>query len=117
MEANKILNRLFEMRDNTHVLHLQTKSYAEHLALNQFYDAVVDLADEFAENYQGATGETITGVGSILIKEGIIANRYLQECLNYFEMLHKDCEIVSVKVTFESIIQLLSKTLYLLTLK
>ena len=32
---------------------MKTRSYAAHKALNEFYDEIVDLADELAESYQG----------------------------------------------------------------
>lgn len=48
--------RLFEARQVTHVLHLQTKSYAEHKALDEFYNGILELADEFIETYQGEHG-------------------------------------------------------------
>jgi hypothetical protein len=47
---------LFLARDVTHSVHLNTRSYAKHVALNEFYDAIVDLADKFAEAYQGRHG-------------------------------------------------------------
>ena len=31
-------------------------SYAKHKALNKFYDEIIDLADDFAEAYQGRYG-------------------------------------------------------------
>ena len=46
----------FHARTNAHVLHLQTRSYAAHKALNEFYDEIVDLADAVAEAYQGKYG-------------------------------------------------------------
>ena len=46
----------FHARTAAHVLHLRTRSYAEHKALNEFYDAVVDIADGLAEAYQGEYG-------------------------------------------------------------
>jgi hypothetical protein len=36
--------------------HLQTMSLAQHKTLNDFYEEIVDLADEFAETYQGIFG-------------------------------------------------------------
>jgi hypothetical protein len=47
---------LFLARDVTHSAHLNTRSYAKHIALNEFYDGVIDLADKFAEAYQGKYG-------------------------------------------------------------
>lgn len=37
----------------THLQHLQTKSYSQHVALGDYYDGIIDLADKFAEAYQG----------------------------------------------------------------
>lgn len=47
---------LFLARDVTHSAHLNTRSYAKHKALQKFYDNVIDLADGFAEAYQGRYG-------------------------------------------------------------
>jgi hypothetical protein len=38
------------------VFHLQTQSFAEHKALNDYYDGVVDLFDGIVESYQGKYG-------------------------------------------------------------
>ena len=65
--GNKIkgfLNKLFEARQVAHIAHLQTKSYAEHKALNSFYDSILDLTDGFIEAYQGQYG-IVTGYESI----------------------------------------------------
>jgi Zn-dependent M32 family carboxypeptidase len=51
--AAELVMRCFHSRTAAHVLHLKTKSYSEHKALNDFYDEIVDLVDEFAEMYQG----------------------------------------------------------------
>ena len=47
---------LFTSRDQAHRAHLLTKSYAQHVALGEFYDAVVDLADSLAEVTMGTYG-------------------------------------------------------------
>ena len=44
---------LFHSGTNAHFMHLQTKSYSEHKALGRYYEAVIDLADRWAETYQG----------------------------------------------------------------
>jgi len=41
---------------NAHILHLQTKSFSEHMALEAFYTEIGDLADGFIEAYQGKYG-------------------------------------------------------------
>ena len=56
MKAAEFVGMFFLARDVTHSVHLNTRSYAKHVALNEFYDAIVDLADKFAEAYQGKYG-------------------------------------------------------------
>ncbi len=56
MSASELVYRCFHARTNAHVLHLSTRSYAAHKALNDFYDGIVDLTDSFAEAYQGDYG-------------------------------------------------------------
>jgi hypothetical protein len=56
MSCGELVMRLFHARTAAHVAHLQTRSYAEHKALNEFYDEIVGLADDFAETYQGIFG-------------------------------------------------------------
>lgn len=41
---------------NTHILHLTTKSYSEHKALETFYTEIGDLVDDFIEAFQGKYG-------------------------------------------------------------
>ena len=49
----KAIGIMFAGRTVTHIQHLKTKSYAEHKALNEFYDEIIDLADGLAEATQG----------------------------------------------------------------
>jgi hypothetical protein len=37
-------------------VHLNTRSYSKHVALNIFYDRIIGAADDFAEAYQGRHG-------------------------------------------------------------
>ena len=57
--AGKYVALLFLARDIAHRVHLKTRSYAEHKALNEFYDEIVDKADDFAEAYQGCYNELL----------------------------------------------------------
>ena len=53
MAIGQFLGILFLSRDMAHRAHWKTKSYAQHQALAEFYDAIVDKADAIAEAYQG----------------------------------------------------------------
>ncbi len=54
--AADFVGELFLARDVAHSVHLNTRSFSKHMALNSFYDDIVDLADKFAEAYQGRHG-------------------------------------------------------------
>lgn len=40
----------------THIQHFVTTSYSQHVALQEFYESVGDLVDEFVESFQGVYG-------------------------------------------------------------
>lgn len=56
MKCAEFLGALFLARDVAHSVHLNTRSYAKHVALNIFYDRIIGAADDFAEAYQGRYG-------------------------------------------------------------
>ena len=56
MKCADFVGMLFLARDVAHSVHLNTRSYSKHKALAKFYDEVIDLADKFAEAYQGRHG-------------------------------------------------------------
>jgi hypothetical protein len=56
MKAAEFIGLLFLARDVTHSVHLNTRSYSKHVALNIFYDRIIGAADDFAEAYQGRYG-------------------------------------------------------------
>jgi hypothetical protein len=41
---------------NAHILHLQSRSYSEHVALGAYYEEMGELVDSFVEAYQGKYG-------------------------------------------------------------
>ena len=52
----KAIGIMFLSRTMSHMAHLKTKSYATHIALNDFYDGIIDLADNLIEAAQGQYG-------------------------------------------------------------
>ena len=62
----KLISTLMASRDQAHIFHWQTTghgSFAAHLALNAYYDAIPNLTDTLVESYQGKHG-IITGYTS-----------------------------------------------------
>ena len=56
MKAADFVGMLFLARDVAHSVHLNTRSYSKHKALQKFYGGIVGLTDSFAEAYQGRNG-------------------------------------------------------------
>lgn len=52
----ELVARAFADRDMAHVEHFKTRSYAAHMALNEFYDGVVSSVDALVEAYIGCFG-------------------------------------------------------------
>jgi hypothetical protein len=52
----RLIALLFLSREIAHREHLRTRSYAQHMALGDFYEAVIEKADAIAEAYQGRRG-------------------------------------------------------------
>lgn len=52
----ELVARVFCSRNEAHLNHWATKSYAQHMALESFYDSVLDPLDELVEDYQAAFG-------------------------------------------------------------
>ena len=79
----QFISTLFSSRTQAHVFHLQTDSFAEHKALNDYYDEIIDITDGLVESYQGKYG-IIRGYGNIALQE-------FQNCegvIMYFETLY-----------------------------
>lgn len=52
----ELIARVFKTRNQAHLSHWKTKSYAEHQALGSFYDDVIDVIDKLVEAHQGSKG-------------------------------------------------------------
>jgi hypothetical protein len=99
MEFSKLISYLFHSRTQTHIFHLQTTSFAEHMALNAYYDGIVPLIDGLVESYQGKYG-IITGYTNF----GLIEYKGNNQTISYLEIL---CEAVykTYETTEDSYIQ------------
>ena len=105
---------LFLARDVTHSVHLNTRSYAKHKALQKFYENIIDLADSFAEAYQGRHGL----IGPITLhsaKKTANVIEFLQDSLAEIEANRYDvCDKSdsSLQQLIDNIVELYLTTLY-----
>ena len=92
MSCADFVGTLFLARDVAHSVHLNTRSYAKHVALNEFYDSIVDLADKFAEAYQGRHG-LIGPITLMNAKKNSDIVEFLKDSLGDIEdMRYKVCD-------------------------
>ena len=107
----KMVGHMFASRNYAHRAHLHTASYAKHVALNEFYTEIVELADELAEVAQGMFGKldipVMTERGDVSDPIGSLTT-YMNELMKLGEM----CDIGAVRSTVDSIQALYLKTLY-----
>ena len=64
-DIQQFVGLLFASRDYAHKAHLNTDSFSEHMALNSFYDEIIDLADSLAETWMGRSLEKIGDIPTI----------------------------------------------------
>ena len=55
MSCPAFIAQSLAVRTATHLLHLSAGTYAHHIALGEFYEALTDLTDKYAEIYLGGT--------------------------------------------------------------
>lgn len=52
----ELVRRVFNLRNLVHTAHWKTGSYAQHVALGSFYEALPSILDNIVEVYQGCYG-------------------------------------------------------------
>jgi hypothetical protein len=83
----EIIKTLFRYRQQLHVYHWQTKSYARHKASDQLLGELTEFIDEFMETYFGKYGRVNfsknvnINIGNMSDEEGL---QFLDEMINYF---------------------------------
>lgn len=56
MSIEELVSRVFATRNLVHLQHWKSQSFAEHSALGDFYETLIDGIDEIIEDAQGAFG-------------------------------------------------------------
>ena len=91
--------------------HLKTNKYSKHIALNEFYDDVVDLVDDLIEEYQGLHG-VVENLTNVLTTDEMDARDYLESLREMTEDGKKFFEEDELKSDVDAILSLIDKTLY-----
>jgi len=113
-KAADFVGMLFLARDVAHSVHLNTRSYSKHVALNIFYERIIGATDDFAEAYQGRHGL----MGPITLHSATKTsniNDFLQGQLDEIEKCRYDVvdkNDSSLQQLIDNIVQLYLSTLY-----
>lgn len=94
-----LIAELLHGATKTHMAHLKTTSYTAHMALGGFYDALPDLVDAVAEQYQGAT-EKLLDFPSV----EVAPINTPDEAINYLRELHYKITLVQETCKYSEII-------------
>ena len=122
MNINNFTEKLLQSRDQVHIWHLQTRSYAEHKALDNYYSSILDLFDSFIEKYQGTKNIRISmGKSIIEFKDynPILVKEHFDELRNFFTkegrtvLTERDRDLHNI---MDEMLGLVNETAYLLTL-
>ena len=112
METAKFIGTLFQSRDMMHLQHLQTTSFAEHKALNEYYDGILDFTDSFTEKYFGRNKRIPITIPESKATDAVSHLKSMQTLI--------EGEINNYPADLQNILQdmlgLVNETLYLLTL-
>jgi hypothetical protein len=109
----KFISTLMSSRTQAHIYHLQTTSYAAHKALQEYYEEIVDLIDEYVEAYQGKHGIISGYTGAPTYREDDNLVTYFEGLRVYVEKaregLPQDDELLNV---LDDIATLINTTIY-----
>ena len=113
-DYTEMISLLMHSRSQIHILHLQTKSFAEHKALNDYYDGIVGLIDGLVESYQGKynilSGYKSYDLSDYKSTESTI--KYLKDLYSKIEKLRKCCDDSYIQNQIDNVCELINSTLY-----
>ncbi len=113
-DYTEMISQILHSRTQIHTFHLQTESYAEHMALNGYYDVVGGLIDGLVESYQGKY-EILKGYQNYELKdysgtENTIT--YLKDLCEKIESLRDCCKDSYIQNQIDTVCELINSTLY-----
>lgn len=105
---------LLHSQTQVHIFHLQTKSYAEHKALQKYYEGIDALVDGLIESYQGKY-DVITQYNSVK-NEDYKSN---EQVIKYFKALdtmieknRKEVKESFIQNQIDTVQELINSTVY-----
>jgi hypothetical protein len=114
MEFATLVSYLLHSRTQTHIFHWQTTSFAEHTALQLYYEGIVPLIDGLVESYQGKNG-IVTGYSNYKLSEykgngQTIA--YLEQLCSAIDQTFNSIDDTYIQNQLDTITELVKSTIY-----
>jgi len=110
----EMMSLLFHSQTQVHMIHLQTTSYSEHKALQNYYEGIDGIIDGLVESFQGKYG-ILSGYKSYDI-EGYKSTestvKYLQGLCGKVEDLRDCCDDSYIQNQIDTVCELINSTLY-----
>lgn len=119
MTVEDIAGKLAYFHEQIHMIHWETRSYAEHKATGALYEYVQDFKDDVVEKLMGYTGKRIKGMKIEAIKSNADCMGTVDELLKFAEELMNFADTskyLEVSNMAQSLSGEAAKTKYLLTL-
>lgn len=109
-QAAKFAMRLLNAATVAHILHLQSRSYAQHMALGELYEALPGLVDAVVEAYQGKYG--ILGSYPAEIKIESDALNFISDLSSFVATYRDFCEDSEIQNLIDEVADQIDSTMY-----
>ena len=110
----EMVSLLLHSQTQVHTLHLQTKSYSEHKALQKYYEGIDGLVDGIIESYQGKYN-ILKGYKKYDIedyKDNTTTINYFKDLCSKVEDLRDCCKDSYIQNQIDTVCELINSTLY-----
>jgi len=87
MTTEEIAGKLATFHEQIHIIHWETRSYAEHKALGDFYEFLQDFKDDVVEKLMGYTGKRIQSLKIDSIISNADSMKVVEEILKFSKEL------------------------------
>ena len=113
-DFTEMMSLLLHSQTQVHTFHLQTESYAEHKALQNYYEGIDGLVDGLVESFQGKYG-ILKGYKSMDMndwKSTESTTDYLNQLCERVIELRECCEDSYIQNQIDNVCELINSTTY-----